>query len=348
MQELEHRIVPVNGIKLHVALQGEGPLVIMCHGMPGLWYSWRHQIPAIAAAGFRAVAIDQRGYGRSDRPAEVEAYDSHHTVADLVALLDALGEDNAIFIGQDFGAAQVYNLAIRHPEKVAAVVGMSCPYDFDFSGRGGAGADPPDDAVYTRAFAVPDKTPGECFAAMARQHFFYAHYFQEVGPADRELGGNARLFLERLFWALSARGSLLDWDQYPATVNGYLDVLAQPQMDLPWPGLSEQEMAYYVKEFERGGPRTAFIGGLNAYRVADRNWEINRTYADASIVQPSLFIAGAEDPVISMVGDEALAVLGQRSHDLRGIELIANGGHFVQQEQAGLTNEALVAFLHSL
>lgn len=348
MHELEHRIIAVNSIKLHVALQGEGPLVIMCHGMPGLWYSWRHQLPAIAAAGFRAVAIDQRGYGRSDRPIQIEAYDSHHTVADLVALLDALGESEAIFIGQDFGAAQVYNLAIRHPDKVSAVVGMSCPYDFDFSGRGGAGADPPADAVYTRAFAVPDKTPSECFAAMARQQFFYAHYFQEVGPADRELGGNARLFLERLFWALSARGSLLDWEQFPPTVGGYLDVLAPPQMDLPWPWLSEPEMAYYVDEFDRGGPRTAFIGGLNAYRVADRNWEINRPYADASIVQPSLFIAGADDPVISMVGEEALTVLRQRSLDLRGIELIADSGHFVQQEQPGLTNEALVAFLNVL
>src|SRR5210317_1477928 len=112
MQELEHRIVPVNGIKLHVALQGEGPLVIMCHGMPGLWYSWRHQLPVIARAGYTAVALDQRGYGRSSRPLEVEAYDSEHTVGDLLGLLDVLGCDSAIFIGQDFGAAQVYNLAV--------------------------------------------------------------------------------------------------------------------------------------------------------------------------------------------------------------------------------------------
>jgi pimeloyl-ACP methyl ester carboxylesterase len=344
----EHRTVSVNGIDLHIVLQGEGPLVVMCHGMPGLWYSWRHQLPMIAAAGFRAVAIDQRGYGRSSRPTAVEAYDSDHTVADLLGLLDALGEERAIFIGQDFGAAQVYNLAARHPHRVLALIGMSCPYDFDFSGRGGAGSSPPPEASYKRAFARPDMRPSECFAAIAEQQFFYAHYYQAVGPADSELGENPRLFLQRLFWALSARGKLLDWDQYPKTVTGYLEVLADPDMDLPWPWMSQQDMDYYVAEFERTGPETAFIGGLSAYRVADRNWEINRQYADARIIQPSLFISGAEDPVISMIGDEALAVLEERSDDLRGIELIAGAGHFVQQEQPEATNRAILSFLGEL
>ena len=210
MNDLAHSTIESGGTRLHLVQQGQGPAVVMCHGMPGLWYSWRHQLPALAAAGYRAVALDQRGYGRSDRPAALHAYDSHHTVGDLLAILDALDEERAIFIGQDFGAAQVYNLAIRHPERVAAVVGMSCPYDFDFSGRGGAGSSPPSDTGYQRPFARPDRAPSQCFAEIAKQQFFYAHYFQRPGPAEQELGGNVRLFLTRLFCALSGRGSLLE------------------------------------------------------------------------------------------------------------------------------------------
>jgi pimeloyl-ACP methyl ester carboxylesterase len=348
VEGVEHRLLEANGIRLHVAVQGEGPLVLLCHGMPGLWYSWRHQLPALARAGYRTVAIDQRGYGRSDRPTGLNAYDSHHTVGDLIGLLDAFEEEQVILVGQDFGAAQVYNMAVRHPGRVAAVIGVSCPYDCDFSGRGGAGATPPEDAVYTRPFARPDKRPSECFAEIASQQFFYAHYFQQVGPAERELGANARLFLTRLFWALSGAGKLLDWDQYPATVSGYLDVLADPEVELPWPWMSREDMDFYVAEFERGGPDTAFIGGLNAYRAADINWEINLDYADRNITQPSLYITGAQDPVLTMTGEGAFDVLRQRSDDLRGIEVIEGAGHFVQQEQPDATNRAMLQFLADL
>lgn len=348
MSDYRLETIPTNGIQLRAAIQGEGPMVVFCHGMPGLWYSWRHQLEAVAAAGFTAVAIDQRGYGGSDRPVDPAEYDSQHTVGDLVGLLDSLQQEKAIFVGTDFGAAQVYNMAIRHPERVAAVVGVACPYDFDFSGRGGVGSNPPADATYERPFARPDLSPNECFAAIAEHQFFYAHYYQTIGPAEKELGSNARLFLSRLFWALSGKGRLLDWSEHPATVDGYLDVLADPEIELPWPWMSEADMDYYVSEFEKTGVDTAFIGGINSYRVANKNWEIGLDYADAQITQPSLFIAGEKDPVITMIDPNALNVLRQRSPDLRGIHLIPEAGHFVQQERPEQFNKFLLEFLKEL
>jgi pimeloyl-ACP methyl ester carboxylesterase len=344
---LQHHTFDVNGIKLHYVTQGKGPLVIMCHGYPGLWYSWRHQLGAIADAGYTALAIDQRGYGRSDRPREVALYDSNQQCADLISLLDHLNTEKAIFIGHDFGAAQVYNLAIRHPQRVAAVVGVACPYDFDLAGRGCAGSSPPANIDYHRAFARPDKKPSECFAEVAKNHFYHMHYFQKVGPAEKELAAQPRLFLESLFWALSADGNLLDWTNYSAKDHGYLDVLAKPE-PLPWSWLSKADIDYYLEQFTNCDAESEFIGGLNSYRVADRNWEIGLEYADHSIKQPSLFIAGAEDVVLQMIGTDALNMLKKRSYDLRGINIINAAGHFVQQEQPEAFNKALIAFLQSL
>lgn len=344
---IEHRQIEANGIRLHIALQGEGPLVVLCHGFPGLWYGWRHQMRALAEAGYRAVALDQRGYGRSDRPLAVESYDSDHAVGDLLGVLDALGESRAVFVGHDFGAPQVWNLAVRHPERVRGVAALSCPYDFDLAGRGGAGSHPPADAVYPRGFALPHRAPSECFAAIAKQHFIHLHYFQAIGPAERELGPRVREFLTRLYWALSARGQLADWSRYPSEGTGYLDVLA-PAPPLPWPWMSEADMSVLVAEYERAGPGLAFIGGLNSYRVADRNWALGARHADARVERPAVFISGARDPVLQMVGDTALEIMRERVPDLRGLHLIDDAGHFVQVEQPEATNRALLAFLESL
>ncbi len=357
MSEFDHRFHPGDGVQLHAvhahpanfgADQRQPAPVILCHGMPGLWYSWRHQLRALAANGYHAVAIDQRGYGRSGRPRETAAYSSEHTVADLCCLLDDLQLEQGIFVGQDFGAAQVYNLALRQPGRVAALVGMACPYDFDFSGRGGAGRSPDPEQVIERPFARPDCKPSECFARIAEQQFFYAHYFQTIGPAEQELAAEPATFLRRLFWALSARGRLLDWSQHSNSVKGYLDVLAEPEQPLPWEWLSQQDLDFYVAEFMAAEPGLEFIGGLSAYRAADLNWALAEPYADELITQPSLFIAGAQDPVIQMIDPNAFQVLRQRSSDLRGIHLLENAGHFVQQEQAERCNAQLLSFLDSL
>jgi len=343
-----HKTVQTNGINMHIVTEGEGPLVIMCHGFPGLAYSWRHQMTPIAEAGYTAVAIDQRGYGRSDRPTDPAVYDSNHTVGDLIGLLTALGQEKAVFIGHDFGAAQVYNIAVRHPELVAGVIGMACPYDFDLAGRGGAGLNPPKDQQYPRTFALPYKKPSDCYADIAKNHFIHMHYFQEIGPAEKELGARPRDFLMRDFWALSGDGSLLDWTQFPGEGIGYLDALAEPSKPLPWSWLSQQDMDFYVNEYTNSEPGSEFIGGLHSYRAADRNWEISKPYADNNIEAPSLFISGAEDPVLQMIGGDALEILQQRSTDLRGIEIVAGAGHFVQQEKPDQTNKAILSFLKNL
>lgn len=140
---MEDHFIDSGGTRLHAVSTGRGPLVVFCHGFPGLWYSWRQQVTAVAEAGFRAVALDQRGYGQSDRPLAVSAYDSEQHCGDLLALLAYFGEQEACFVGHDFGAAQVCNMAVRHPQHCRAVVHVSCPYDFDLAGRGCAGRDAP-------------------------------------------------------------------------------------------------------------------------------------------------------------------------------------------------------------
>ncbi len=347
MSSLTHERIATNGVTLEVAMQGSGPAVVLCHGFPGLGYSWRHQLPALAAGGWRAIAPDQRGYGGSDRPLDPRVYDADHVMQDMLGLLEALGERQAVFVGHDFGAQLVCNLAVRHPARVAAVVIMSCPYDFDLAGRGGAGSRPVAAQTSPGGFAVAGVRPTEAFAALARKHFFHMHYFQQIGPAERELGAQPREFLLRLFHALSAEGRLLDWSRFPSAGTGYLDVLA-PAPPLPWRWLSEEEFAYYLREYTRGGAERAFIGGLNSYRVADRNWELGAPFADADISQPALFIAGRQDVVLQMIAPDALEIMRRRVPMLRDVVLVAGAGHFVQQEQPAAVNAALLGFLHSL
>jgi pimeloyl-ACP methyl ester carboxylesterase len=349
MTEITHRMVKTNGINMHIAEAGKGPLVVMVHGFPGLWYAWRHQLKALAEAGWHAVAVDQRGYGRTDRPTDPKVYDAEYVANDMLGLLDALGEKKAIFIGHDFGAQLVFNLAVRHPERLHAVIGMACPYDFDLAGRGGAGSKPKkDDDDFQAEFASTELRPSEVFARAAKQHFLHLHYFQTIGPAEKELGDNPREFLTRLFWALSPRGKLLDWSKFPTEGTGYLDVLAPPDIPLPWPWMSKEDMDVFVAEFTREGGDKTFIGGLNSYRVADRNWELGAKWADSDITIPTAFIAGSHDPVLKMIRPDAIDIMRSHTPDLRLVEIIPDAGHFVQQEQPEATNKAILKFLDGL
>jgi pimeloyl-ACP methyl ester carboxylesterase len=347
MTEITHRQVQTNGISMHIAEAGEGPLVVMVHGFPGLWYSWRHQLPALAKAGFHAVAVDQRGYGRTDRPTDPAVYDANYVIADMLGLIDALGEKKAIFVGHDFGAQLVFNLAVRHPDRLHAVIGMACPYDFDLAGRGGAGSKPQKDE-FNAEFASTEMRPSEVFAKAAKQHFLHMHYFQAIGPAEKELGANPREFLIRLNWALGPRGKLLDWSKFPSAGTGYLDVLAPADEPLPWPNMSVEDMDTYVAEFTREGGDKTFIGGLNSYRVADRNWELGAKWADSDITIPTAFIAGAQDPVLKMIRPDAIDIMRSHTPDLRLVEIVPDAGHFVQQDQPDATNRAILKFLDSV
>ncbi|KPK17397.1 MAG: hypothetical protein AMJ62_01495 [Myxococcales bacterium SG8_38] len=328
---------------MHAVLRGEGPPVLLCHGFPGLWSSWRHQLPVIAAAGFRAIAVDMRGYGRTDRPLEASAYGNQTIVADLVGLLDALGEEQAVVVGHDFGAQAAWAAALHAPSRVRGVVSIAVPYGVGFAR---------DDETTPSTRTKPDaarargRRPSDTYATIAKRHFLHLHYFQQVGLAEAELGANPRLFLKRIYWALSARGSLLDFKRFPSEGTGYLDVLADPKEPMPWPWLSNEDLDYLVAEYLRTGPDTAFIGGLNAYRAMDLNWERDAEYGRATIHCPALFLCGEKDPVLEIITAKSLATMPARVPNLRGIEIIEGAGHFAQQERPTAVNRALIAFLN--
>lgn len=342
---LTEKVVETNGMKMRIVECGTGKPVIFCHGFPGLWYSWRHQLEAVARAGYRAIAVDQRGYGRSDRSLDVASYDANMAIADMIGLLDAIKEKEAIFVGHDFGAQQVCNLAVRFPERVAGVVIMSCPYDFDLAGRGGRGRNSSSTDVAMEW--AGGMRPTEAFAMAAEKHFLHLHYLQAIGPAERELEPRAGEFLRRLFWALSSGGEYKSYVDHPSENSGYLDVLA-PAPALPWAWMSEADMDYFITETAAANEGEVFVGGFNSYRAADRNWELGEEWADATIEVPALFVSGADDIVLKMIAPDALDIMKSRVPDLRGIHLIPNAGHFVQMEQPEEMNKALIPFFHSV
>lgn len=333
MSDMEHLQVDTNGIRLHVAVQGDGPAVLFCHGFPGLWYSWRHQMPAVAAAGYQAIAVDMRGYGRSERPIDAAEYGNQTLVRDLTGVLDALEIERAVFVGHDFGAQACWAAALHAPSRVAAVVSIAVPYGVGFSS----------DAK--KEGASKPRRPSEIYARIAERHFLHLHYFQQIGPAEAELGAEPRLFLKRIYWALSARGSLLDFKRFASAGTGYLDVLADPDEPLPWPWLDEDDLDYLVTEYMQTGAQTAFIGGLNSYRAMDINWETDPDYGRATVDAPALFLCGERDPVLQMITPKSLETMPTRVPNLRGTHLIANAGHFAQQEQAKAVNALLIEFL---
>ena len=242
---MDARTVATNGIELHVAEAGSGPPVLLVHGFPELSYSWRHQLPALATAGYHALAPDIRGYGRSSCPPAVEDYDIVHLTDDLIGLLDELGEERAVFVGHDWGAMVVWTLALLHPQRVRGVVGMSVPF-------------------IPRAPAPP-VTLRQLFAGQ----WFYIVYFQEPGVADADLGRDASATMRRLL-AGAARdpGAPVDPDAAADDGRGFVGRFPEPT-DLP-PWLSAAELDHYVGEFGR----TGFTGGLNWYRNLDRNWAL--------------------------------------------------------------------------
>ncbi|MEW2353596.1 alpha/beta hydrolase [Spirillospora sp. NPDC029432] len=318
--EIRHHMIDVGGASLHVAEQGSGIPVVMCHGFPGLWYSWRHQFPALAAAGYRAIAPDMRGYGRSDRPESAREYGRERTVADLVGVLDALGIEEAVFAGHDFGASLVWDLPQWAPGRVKALMQLSVP-----------------------RVPMSKRLPSEGFARLAEHHFTHMHYFQKVGPADEELGGAPERFLANVFWALSGGYRYLDTWRHPSEGNGYLDVLPEAP-PLPWPWLSEAEFAYYVAEFRR----TGFTGGLNWYRANDLVWREKQDRPDEPVSVPTLFLVGDRDPVHEIMGAGSLEAMKELVPGLRTVRVLEGAGHFIQMEAADEVNAAMLGFLAGL
>jgi len=314
------RTVDLPRTRMQITELGEGMPVILCHGFPGLGYSWRHQMQPIADAGFRAVAPDMLGYGGTDAPADPLEYTHQRVTADLVALIDELGSERAVFVGQDFGAPAAWNVALREPARVAGLALLSVPYEPQ---------------------RLPQR-PTELYAATARDHFLHLHYFQQPGVADAELARDPRGFLARLLFALSGDYRYVDVWQHGSDGNGYLDVLPDAP-PLPWSWLTDAELDEMTAVFAR----TGFTGGLNWYRALDANWA-DEDYLGRVIDAPALFIAGTNEPVLDFVGDAALARMRDHLRDLRGVHLVEGAGHWVQQERPDQVNALLVDFLTSV
>lgn len=311
---VQRTVTVADGVHLRVTAQGSGPPVVFLHGFPELAYSWRHQLPAVAAAGYHAIAPDMRGYGGSSRPEAVEDYDIHHLVGDVVGLLDALDVARAVVVGHDWGAAVTWNLALMHPERLVAVCGMSVP----FTPRG-------------------PRRPSDAWPEVFADKFFYVRHFQQLGVADAELAADPAYTMRGWLSGLHAG----DGTQLigPDDGRGVMDRLPKFD-DLPsW--LSQAELDHYAAEFAR----TGFTGGLNWYRNTDRNWETTPQLAGARVTVPSFFIAGAADPVLWMNPPQRQ---GEHMDDLRGVVTIEGAGHWVQQERPDEVNAALLEFLRGL
>ncbi|MDA9400537.1 alpha/beta fold hydrolase [Bradyrhizobium sp. CCBAU 45389] len=308
------RMIKANGIDLYIREAGQGPLVVLCHGWPELSYSWRHQIPALADAGFHVVAPDMRGYGQSAAPADVNAYSIFDTVGDVVGLVQALGESKAMVVGHDWGAPVAWHAALFRPDIFTAVAGLSVPPPFRGRGK-------PLDLL--REGGVTN---------------FYWQYFQAPGVAEAEL---ERDVARTMRIVLGGRG-LADPTaaMFVQEGKGFLGHATAGEPLPAW--LSEADLAYFTEAFRKCG----FRGGLNWYRNLDRNWELTAPWQNAQIHQPSLFIAGSKDAVITgLIGAKRVNELERVLPNLKRKLIIEGAGHWVQQERPEEVNAALAGFL---
>jgi pimeloyl-ACP methyl ester carboxylesterase len=313
-----HRHVQAGGLSMHIAEAGQGPLVLLLHGFPENWYSWRHQLTALAAAGFHAVAPDQRGYCRTGPPdgsahaGDVDQYTIMHLTGDVIALMDALGAEQAVIAGHDWGAPVAWHTALFRPDRIRGVVGLSVPYR-------------------PRGSAAPIAALREAFGES-----FYMVYFQRPGVAEAELSRDPQTTFRKILTSLAAEGPQMTL--IPAG-GGFLDAAQEPAGLPSW--LTQDDIDVYVSEYAIAG----FSGPLNWYRNMDRNWELTGAWQHAPVLVPALFLAGDRDPVLSFVKTDDLEAVLPR---LTGSIILSGCGHWTQQERPAEVSDAIVAFLHTL
>ncbi len=315
-------MVDAGAITMDVVEQGEGPAVLLLHGFPESWYSWRHQLGPLSEAGYRVVAPSLRGYGRTDAPEAVEAYTQLDLVGDVIGLLDALGVDSAVVVGHDWGAPVAWTAATLRPDRVRAVVGLSVPF------------------YGIRRASV---RPTASMAELARDRFVYILHFQEPGVAEAELEADVRASMRRLLYSISGDippDESRFWNRPPAT-SRFLDTTVEPPALPGW--LTEEDLDVFVSEFEHSG----FRGGLNYYRTIDRSAELLAAFAGLTVQQPAMFVSGDRDVVLGATRE---AVEGMRTAvpGLRRIEWLSGCGHWLQQERPDDVNRLLLEFLGGL
>lgn len=347
----QQRTVSANGQRIHLRLAGSaGPLVLLCHGFPESWYSWRHQLEALAAAGYRVVAIDMPGYGRSSKPADAKAYGVTELVATCVGVVDALGETRAVIVGHDLGAPVAWTGAWTRPDMFRAVVGMSVPF-----GARGLGCLP--------GSPFGELRPSEAGARIAGpDRMFYHEYFAlHADAAGREAERDIRSWLTAALYSLSADRPLpselagVDLTRLPPDMllqfvraamsvpraQGMSQVLELPEALPAW--LGQDALEYCVAELEHGG----LVGPLSWYKNFDLDWERLEAFQDKPVTVPALFIGGDRD-IVTIWSREAISRANEMINDLRGTIIIPNCGHWIQQEQPEAVNKALLDFLKSL
>jgi pimeloyl-ACP methyl ester carboxylesterase len=312
MDTIRHRDVELDGVRLHLAEAGpaDGPVVLLLHGFPECWYSWRHQLAGLPAAGFHVVAPDQRGYARSDAPEAVEDYTILHLVGDAVGVLDAIGADRAVVVGHDWGAPVAWHTAQLRPDRVRGVVGLSVPF-------------------------VP-RSRRPIVEGLVRRfgERYYQVHFQRPGVADAELAADPRATFRRLLSATSGGRTPPELVVPPG--GGLLDVCPEPDVLPDW--LTEADLDVYTAEYAERG----FTGGLNWYRNHDRNRELTAAWHRAPITVPAAFVAGEQDMVVAGAGQAELAAQLRRSlTDLREVRVLAGCGHWTQQERPDAVTAAI-------
>ncbi|HBK07279.1 MAG TPA: epoxide hydrolase [Acetobacteraceae bacterium] len=323
MTDIQHRFIDTNGIRMHIAEKGAGPLVLLCHGFPESWYSWRHQIHALAAAGYRVVAPDMRGYGQTEAPEAIDQYTLMHLVGDMVGVLDALGEQTAVIAGHDWGGPVAWHTALMRPDRFRAVIGLSVPYRPRGKVRPTSVMPRTDDAV------------------------FYQLYFQQPGVAEADLEDDVRVSVRGVLLRIAgeAAGAAGGGFSMVPVPGGMRERTRQAaQADLPaW--LTQADIDFYAGEFTR----TGFRGGLNWYRNIDRNWEILAPFAGAKVTVPALYVAGDRDLVLAFPGAaELVAGLKAFVPQLRETVMLPGCGHWTQQERPEAVNAAMIGFLRGL
>ncbi|KJK57282.1 alpha/beta hydrolase [Saccharothrix sp. ST-888] len=318
MTEISHRYVEsASGLRMHVAEAGTGPLVLLLHGFPESWYSWRHQLTALAEAGYHAVAPDQRGYGRTGGPDEVEAYAIPYLVGDALGLIPALGEERAVVVGHDWGAPVAWTSALFRPDLVRGVVGLSVP-------------------PAPRNPALPTAVLRHLFGEA-----YYMLYFQQLGVPEAELQRDLRTTFRKVLGGRTELGS----QGVPLVPEGggFLDIFESPERLPGW--LTEGDLDFYAAEFEQNG----FARPLNWYRNLDRSWGLTAAWQGARILPPALLVAGERDVVVANPATrEGLGRLTELAPNLRETVWLPDTGHWTQQERPKEVNEALIDFLAGL
>jgi len=321
MKDISTRYLEVNGIRMNIAEAGQGPLIVLCHGFPEFWYSWRHQLTALAEAGFHAVAPDQRGYGQTESPEPIEAYNIMQLTGDIIGLVQALGKERAVIVGHDWGAQIASHCALFRQDMFSAVALLSVPFLPRYQG------------------SIP---PTDLMKRIYKDGEFYQVYFQEPGKAEADLEFNVRKTVLSTLYSLSgAAPPDKQWRYVIEKGKTFGHSSSLPEKLPDW--LLEKDVDFMTAEFER----TGFRGGLNWYRNIDFNWAMTPFLAGAKLRQPVLYIGGAQDGVLQIYCSQ-VDELERNVMNLHGKIILPEVGHWINQERPQEVNNLLIQFLSDI